>query len=194
MDLKYVAFAKLMNRVYKIDDEILKTIYKQFNYVTVKKNQFFLMQGDASNTLAVIAEGLFKSSFINEEGNEFIKYFLTKNDFLVGNLQYSKPSNVSIQAIEDSSIFTIDHRAFDVISEKYSSLREMKSAVVAEYLERKEQREMQLLSNDAKKNYELFVKEYSDLSRYLSQYHIAMYLGITPTQLSRIKKHISQHM
>lgn len=51
----------------------------------------------------------------------------------------------------------------------------------------KEEREIELLSADAKSRYRVFVTRYPELSGRISQYHIASYLGITPEALSRIR-------
>ncbi len=40
----------------------------------------------------------------------------------------------------------------------------------------------------AKERYIMFKEEYADIEEEIPQYIIASYLGITPTQLSRIKK------
>jgi len=194
MNIEYHRFIDTMNKIHKIDSGVLRKIYTQFSCMHIEKNQHFIMEGSTSNTVAIVAEGLFKSSFINEKGDEYIKYFLTTNDILLGNLKYNNASRVSIQAIQNSIIFSIDYMLFDAMCEKYHSLREMKSTLLTRYLERKEERERQLLSNDAKRNYELFIRQYPQLHGNLSQNYIAMYLGITPTQLSRIKKHFFQHM
>ena len=54
----------------------------------------------------------------------------------------------------------------------------------------KESREIEFVQNDASARYLCFINEYPALKDRLPQYHIASYLGITPTQLSRIKKNL----
>jgi hypothetical protein len=50
----------------------------------------------------------------------------------------------------------------------------------------KKQLDMALL--DAKERYLIFKTEYSGIESVIPQYHIASYLGISPTQLSRIRQ------
>lgn len=52
----------------------------------------------------------------------------------------------------------------------------------------KEPLEISLRHFDAKVRYEEFLKKYPQLVKRLKKHHIASYLGITPTQLSRICK------
>jgi CRP-like cAMP-binding protein len=51
----------------------------------------------------------------------------------------------------------------------------------------KEQREIELVLLDAAQRYQLFRQQYPSLEQKIAQYHIARYLGVTPTQLSRIR-------
>jgi len=45
---------------------------------------------------------------------------------------------------------------------------------------------------DAEKRYLILQKEYPGIELKIPQYHIAAYLGISPTQLSRIRRDLSQ--
>jgi CRP-like cAMP-binding protein len=194
MKRNFQIFKDTFNAVYGLDDAILESIYQYFILTKVEKNQYFIHQGALSRSLAVVAEGLFKVSFLHETGNEYIKYFLSSSDILLGNLQSEEKSPVSIQGLKRSLIFQISIDQFNGLCEQYPSLEQMKENQILKYFQRKEKREMELLSNDAKTNYKLFIQDYASIYKELSQYHIAMYLGITPTQLSRIKKQASQHM
>jgi NADH dehydrogenase/NADH:ubiquinone oxidoreductase subunit G len=61
--------------------------------------------------------------------------------------------------------------------------------VIAEQLAlKKEQREAELLLDDATTRYQRFVIENSHLAGRIAAYHIASYLGITEVALSRIKR------
>jgi hypothetical protein len=44
---------------------------------------------------------------------------------------------------------------------------------------------------DATERYLIFKEEHPGLEDLIPQYHIASYLGISPTQLSRIRKNLS---
>ena len=51
-----------------------------------------------------------------------------------------------------------------------------------------------LISGDALAKYKWFLKEYPNLLNRIPHYHIANFLGMTPTQLSRTRKTFSQQM
>ena len=57
----------------------------------------------------------------------------------------------------------------------------------------KEQREVEIVLLDAEQRYLLFQQRHGALEQLVPQYHIASYLGVTPTQLSRIRRHLAGH-
>jgi hypothetical protein len=71
--------------------------------------------------------------------------------------------------------------------DKYPHI-ERSARILAEYLfVKKEKREIELVTLEVKERYAIFQKEHLNLEQLIPQYHIASYLGITPTQLSRIR-------
>ncbi|GMU95073.1 MAG: hypothetical protein AMXMBFR50_05900 [Ignavibacterium album] len=55
----------------------------------------------------------------------------------------------------------------------------------------KEKREIEIVLLNAEKRYQIFRNDFPQLEQQIPQYHIASYLAITPTQLSRIRRKIS---
>ena len=55
----------------------------------------------------------------------------------------------------------------------------------------KDSREIEIVQEDATARYLRFIDESPALVNRLAQYHIASHLGITPTQLSRIRKNLA---
>ena len=74
------------------------------------------------------------------------------------------------------------------VSVKFKEVSSFIQKLTFEYLEQKQDREIRLLSEEAMANYLLFRKMFPKLENNIQHYHIASYLGITPTQLSRLRK------
>ncbi len=59
----------------------------------------------------------------------------------------------------------------------------------------KEKNEISLILDDAMTRYQNFIEQNPNIQNRIPLHHIANHLGITPTQLSRIRKNIkNQHM
>jgi len=84
---------------------------------------------------------------------------------------------------------------FEEFSRLYLSCPDLERAarILAErFFVQKEQREIELVVLDADQRYRLFQQQFPQLENQITQYHIASYLGITPTQLSRIRRKLAQ--
>ena len=53
-----------------------------------------------------------------------------------------------------------------------------------------EKRQIAFATQTAMERYQTFLEEYPSLNKRVPQLHIASYLGVTPTQLSRIRKNL----
>ena len=149
----------------------------------------FLRVGQVPRRVAFVVKGLFSQSYITDSGDTVIKYF-----FPEGRIAGSVPailmkcaSNYAIVALEDTDVLEYDYQAFRELVGKHRDI----AAFYIRYLEQhwvieKEPYEISLRHDDAKTRYEAFLKEYPALVKRLKKHHIAAYLGITPTQLSRI--------
>jgi CRP-like cAMP-binding protein len=191
MDRNSIDFIqKYFQSLYSIDKNLIFKISNIFEFKNFEKNSFFAKQGFINGNLAFIIKGVFRLFFITEEGKEYIKYFLNDYDVLLSNIQYNVESRVSIQAITDASILQVPYNTFIYNCNKYPELESMRNYLINKNLAKKEAREINLLSNDAKANYKIFKEEYKNIESQIPQYYIASYLGITPTQLSRLKKYL----
>jgi CRP-like cAMP-binding protein len=125
---------------------------------------------------------------IKEDGTEYNKNFFTKNDLFMTSLDERKDSSVFLQTITQCEVIIFNYNEFMTLSIKHRNLEQVFNKILLDYMTKKQKREIELLSLEAKDRYKQFVKNNPTLSKNLPQFHIASYLGITPTQLSRIKK------
>ena len=127
---------------------------------------------------------------LREDGTEYNKNFFTKNDLFITSLDETKDSSVFIETITQCKVIIFNYGEFMALSIKHRILEKVFNKILLDYMTKKQEREIELLSLDAKDRYIKFVNNNTYLSKNLPQFHIASYLGITPTQLSRIRKSI----
>lgn len=128
-----------------------------------------------------------------KKGNYIYKIFFEENSFVASTSAIIKnePSDFSIVALEDCSVIKYPVKAFRELLEKHHDL----ALFQIQYLEKnwvvkKEPLEVSLKYETARQRYLLLLQNKTLYNR-LKQHHIASYLGITPTQLSRIKKEVN---
>ena len=157
---------------------------------TLSKNDFFVRPEDTSIQLGFIIKGLLRTFFITPSGDEFTTDFCCENN-ITTNYDVLTPGNASdyySQAMEDAVLLKIDYQAYESLCKDYPALQAFKTNLITRHYARKITREKELLSLSAKEKYSRFIKEFPHIVQRVRQYHIASFLGITPVQLSRIKK------
>ncbi len=102
-------------------------------------------------------------------------------------LLLNRPSHLSVQALTDCQLLVANFDALQALYDQHPMLERLARRQAENLFLIKEQREIDLVMLDAKARYARFQHQYPTLEQRVSQYHIASHLGITPTQLSRIR-------
>ena len=161
------------------------------NLDKIAKKEFFTIEGNEAKEFCFINQGLFKAFYTTLEGQQFVRNFAFEGNFIAPYtaLLTNKKASVSIQAIEDCSIYRFNYQNLIDLREKSSnrSWERITRRLAETYYVYRERRQHQLLTLDAESRYNSFVKEVKEnLSRF-SQQDIASYVGITPVSLSRLR-------
>lgn len=171
-------------------DAFVEILYPQ----TLEKGDFFLRQDQVPRFYGYIKNGLLSYFHTYENGDVVIKKFFSENSFVASTsaIIQKKPSLFAIQALEKTSILKFQNAEFRQLIKKYPEI----AYFHINYLEKnwvvaKEPLEINLKYKTAKIRYKQFQTEYKAIENRLKQHQIASYLGITPTQLSRIKRNIA---
>jgi len=157
---------------------------------TFKRNEFFVTEGRVPKTVAFVSKGLFSQYYTSDKGDIIIKRFFPEGYFVasISALLTKSPSNFTIKALEPAIVLEYDFNLFKQLTEKYSDI----AALYIRYMElhwiiEKEPLEISLRHDSAASRYKDFLKQFPTLEPRLRQHEIASYLGVTPTQLSRIR-------
>jgi CRP-like cAMP-binding protein len=153
------------------------------------KGDYFIAIGQIPKKVAFVENGLFSQYFITDAGDTVIKYFFPEGR-IVGSIPATltkTESSFAIEALENSTVLEYYFHEFKQLVLKYPDVAEF----YINYMERhwvieKEPLEIAMKNDTAAKQYSDFLNRYPDLVKRLKKHHIASYLGITPTQLSRI--------
>lgn len=153
------------------------------------KGELIVAEGQVPRKFSFICRGLAYQFYYPSAGEMIIKYFFPENRFAasVTATMTGTPSNLGIMAIEDTLVLEYDFAAFRKLVDTYQDI----ALFYINYLERhwvveKEPLEISFRSDTASTRYENFLQSHQHMLHRLKKYHIACYLGITPTQLSRI--------
>jgi CRP-like cAMP-binding protein len=173
-----------------LDDESYALLRSVFTQKTIKRDLYFLREGEPSTELAMVTKGLFRAYYIDEKGNDITKYFYPENSLLFSYKAYitHKGSTYCIQASEDCEILAAKISDFEEVVKSNVKYHAFYKKILDDALIMKEDHAISFkLLNNAER-YTQFLIQYPGLEKRIKQYHLASYLGITPVSLSRIRK------
>ena len=182
-------FKKYLNSFCEIPSEQLKELTSLFEPKSLNKGDFYAKSGETCKKLAYLSDGIMRAYYQNEKGIEFNKLFF-KEPAIVGgysSLITGESNLINIQCLSDCILL---EASFDKILGLYSNnplIERLNRTIAEDFFVKKEKREMSLVMYDAQKRYRLFQEEFPELENEIPQYQIASYLGVTATQLSRIR-------
>jgi CRP-like cAMP-binding protein len=185
-------FKKAINEIFSIGDQCWLEIQELIYLKQLDKKDYFSNEGQKAKDFCFILSGIFRIFYANSKGEEWNKYFLQKGNFVSASISPEHTSISNVQALTKCNILCIAYSELIRISKTHKQIKEFIQKLTFTYLEQKHRREITLLSQNAINKYLFFKREFPNLENKIQHYHIASYLGITPTQLSRLrKKHIS---
>lgn len=173
--------------------EELDTIIPKFKKVTFSKNDYLLSEGKTENHYWFIESGFVRSYVVDTEGNDITTNFYAVGDIVIDWTSFflRNPTRENIQALTYCLCWALDFETFQQLFHSIQSFREQgRTTLVNSYFSLKKQ-SVSMIADQAKERYIRLLKEKPHIIQNISLKHIATYLGITDTSLSRIRKEIS---
>ncbi len=160
-----------------------------FKHVSCRES--ILEAGHRTNYICLVVSGLVRGFYIDEEGNDITKCFSLHCDWCCSyNYISDTPCPFFLEAEQDTVLAMFNIPDIEKIKEKYPILKTKIEELLATSMMKSEQRIYSFISMEAKDRYTLIMKEQPELIKMAKQEHIASYLGITPSSLSRIKRNL----
>lgn len=154
----------------------------------LKKGDFFLLQGNQCKRIGRLMKGVLRGFVMDVDGKEITTHFYSEGDMVIGSYIPNVQAQMSIQALEDCELSTANYAAIMSNVNKDLEITRVVTEAFQQLNAQLQSRLVSLLNLGSSGKYELFLKEYPGLINRIPHYHIANFLGITPTQLSRARK------
>ncbi|MCP4439056.1 MAG: Crp/Fnr family transcriptional regulator [Aureispira sp.] len=179
-----------LNSIHRVKEETWEVLKALFVQKQLPKGEHFIKAGAYAKKIAFLQEGYLRGYYRHANGTEYNKHFFKSPAFIGGysSLVTKQPTQISQQALTDCVILEASYQKIIELSDQYTDLVWLSKGLAEQFLVQKEHREIQLVLLEASERYEIFRKEFPELEQLIPQYHIAAYLGVSATQLSRIRK------
>jgi CRP-like cAMP-binding protein len=178
-----------MAQLIPISDEIWADISSYVTIREMKRKDVFITEGKICKEIGYINKGSFRY-YQTVEGREMSTFFSFENNCVSSYNSFvsQKPSNVSIEAMEDAELVVIDYNAMQALYQKHPVIERF-GRLVAEYIiSCLEERLYAMLLSTPEQRYARVESDMNIQLNRIPQHYVASYLGITPESLSRIRK------
>ena len=154
------------------------------------KNDYFLRQQVRARFFGFVVSGAFREFYTDKDGREYNKAFNFPGQFTGSyyDIHSGKPSGVAIQALADSQVLLFHVGRYRQFIEGNTFWLWVDHLATVNLLQRKQQKERELLTLSVRERYDLLLAQNPRLHDVVPDYHIASYLGITPSSFSRINR------
>lgn len=174
-------------------DEELTLVLDQFKEMTFKKNDYLIDLDKTADYYYFLEEGFLRSYTIDLEGNDITSKFFVPGDIVIDWHSYflKKPARESIHALSSGKAWKISFQNFMKLFH-IEAFREVgRTRLVQNYFELKNH-SISMIAEHARDRYLDLLKEKPMLVNSVPLKHVATYLGITDTSLSRIRNEIAK--
>jgi CRP-like cAMP-binding protein len=182
-DSNFHHLSTFIRTIYPVPESSIKSLIDKSKKRTFAKKELFAKEGQIFNELLFI-----------HQGNDFTKDFAVDNSnpFCTALTSFisSEPSEIFIEALEDSMVSFWDRSVVNSIMESSLQWAIFSKRIVEQLYVRKEKKEVAFLKLSAKERYLQFRSDFLELEQRVPQYIIASYLGIKPESLSRIRNRL----
>ncbi len=161
-----------------------------FQKKSIKKKEFLLREGEICKFEGFVTKGLFRVYHIDNNGFEQVLYFAIENWWItdMDSFTNEKPSNLYIEALEDSEVLLISKKDKEFAYNNISKIEKLFRVMTQKTHIALQRRIIDNLSKTADQRYIDFIEKYPQLFQRLTNLHIAAYLGIRHEFLSKIRK------
>jgi CRP-like cAMP-binding protein len=175
-----------------MSDSELEIVSSKFTSVSFEKGAFLLSEGSTSHHYWFVESGFARSYVIDTEGRDITTNFYSVGDIVIDwpSFFLRAPTRENIQALTDCVCWQLDFATFQELFHGIQNFREQgRTTLVGSYFALKS-RSISMIADQAKDRYLRLLREKPLIAQNVSLKHIATYLGVTDTSLSRIRKEI----
>lgn len=185
------SFLQEIFRPENFTEEELTLVLSQYHRREFRKHDFLISHGNTANYYYFIESGFARSFAVDPEGNDVTTKFFGPQDIVIDWHSYflKKPCREAIQALSTVVAWKIQFEDFMKLF-NIEAFREVgRTRLVNNYFDLKNH-SVSMITDPAKDRYLHMVATQPEVIHNVPLKHIATYLGITDTSLSRIRKEI----
>lgn len=177
--------------IYPLSNESFQKLLSITQVVSYKSGTHLCELGAVNDKIFFILDGVTRTYMKESSDGPEINKSIACSGNLASSLKSAidkSPAKIACQCLTDCLMVAVDEEQLTSFRENSNEFSEfMYRALEVEYTKLEESL-IDLLSKDATQRYLILRERIKNIDQLIPQYHIASHLGITPIQLSRIRK------
>ncbi|MHB1921714.1 MAG: Crp/Fnr family transcriptional regulator [Chitinophagaceae bacterium] len=181
---------QFIQKVMPMSTAKVEQIVEKFKARKFVRNEYFLKEGAVCKESHFIEEGIMRSFIYNLEGNDVTTAFYSKKMLFSDLLSFFKrlPSRENIQALTNCETWYITYEDMQASFHTIPEYREFGRLHIINHYSILKQRMLSMVQQTAQQRYGDLINSNPEVLQNAPLKHIATFLGITDTSLSRIRK------
>lgn len=170
----------------------LQIIAQAHKKVELPKGSYIFKEGETANEYYLLEKGIVRAFVLDYNNNEITTELFTDNEIVIvpASLFQRQPSQETVQTITDCVLWKIDFQDFQNLFTSHPGFSEWGRLWFTFQLFSLKQKSLDMVTQTALNRYLKLLKDKPQLVQNTPLKHIASYLGITDTSLSRIRKEV----
>ena len=188
---KLVAFIR---QTFPMPLQDAEAIAARFTETHFEKNDMLVREGKMCNEYYFLDEGFARAFTHDIEGNDITTALYASNNVVCELFSFFKriPSKENIQALCECKTWRLTFSELQDVFHSMVLFREFGRTILINSYASLKQRMLSALQETAEERYAHLIKSNPDVFQHVPLKHIATYLGVTDTSLSRIRKEFSK--
>lgn len=184
----------LLSAHVSVSRQVLEEIVEHFEPTSFSRHDFFVVVGKVNTHHFFMTEGFMRAYTYNPEGEEVTTDFFNCNRpvFEPNSFITQTKSLENIQAITQCEGFLVSFEKSNELFHSIPAFREFGRRMLLNDFAGHKKRALSLITQTAEERYAGLIETNREIFQYAQLKHIASYLGITDSSLSRIRKEFSR--
>lgn len=175
-----------------LNQQQMELISTKSQEVELRKDDYFWEAGKVVRQIGFLVKGVVRVFYYNNSGDEITRYFIDENHLILAgdNADINYTPSIYLQAVTECTLVVFSKPDWKEISDTIIGWNSIVHQITDKHHLEKIAKRSDMVSQDATRRYLDFLNKWPTLVNRVPLSHIASYLGITQSSLSRIRKNI----
>jgi CRP-like cAMP-binding protein len=190
--LQYPRFimTKSIFKTLNLTDSETAFIASKFKRFNVKKEEVLLLEDETVRHQYYVASGCMRTYFVDPDGKEHTVQFAVEDWWVSDYTAYFTEGKalMNIECIQDAVLYRISKESMEELYLAIPTFQQFFRRKLEKAFASFQKRILSNLSKSATERYLSFREDYPLIEQNVKNYHIASYLGMTTSSLSRVRR------